>query len=666
LGGRVVYSCGQVADHHRHRDVGSAEQLATLSATDRSLGVRTSGSIVLRLGKRQKGERHAPKGKQDMANKSKVVSIPDKVTVRDLAALLEASPIEVMKQLISNGIMVNINQTVDYDTAAIVAADLGFEIEQEMPPEVEEEAPSLPELPAIPQEVPLRDLYAQEAPEDLKPRPPVVTVMGHVNHGKTSLLDYVRHTNVVAGEAGGITQHIGAYQLERDGKRITFIDTPGHEAFTAMRARGAQVTDIAVLVIGADDGVMPQTEEAIDHARAANVPIVVAINKIDKPSADAERVKKQLADLGLTVEDWGGTIIAVPVSAKEGTGVDSLLEMILLVAEMSNLRANPDRSAMGTVIEGKLDKSRGPTATLLVQNGTLHVGDYVVIGETYGHLRAMFNEAGKRIEEAPPSTPVVILGLSDVPDAGEPFAVVTDEKTARALAAERVEARRVEEQRPVRTLSLDEIYAQMQAGAIKELNVILKADVQGALEPVVNSLEDLGNEDLKVNIIHRGTGNVTESDVSLAVASQAIVIGFNVQTEPAAKSMAETEGVQIRQYQVIYKLIEDIDKALKGLLEPVYQDVVIGHAEVRATFTISKIGSVAGVYVEDGIVRRNAQARVLRGGDQIYDGSITSLKRFKDDVAEVTAGFECGVGLDKFQAFEAGDILEVYRKERVA
>jgi translation initiation factor IF-2 len=599
-----------------------------------------------------------------MAEKSKVVSIPDKVTVRDLADLLDASPIDVMKLLISSGVMANINQTIDYDTAAIVATDLGFQIQQELPPEVEEALP--PSAPTIPEEVPLREMYAQEAPEDLKPRPPVVTVMGHVNHGKTSLLDYIRHTNVVAGEAGGITQHIGAYQVERDGKKITFIDTPGHEAFTAMRARGAQVTDIAVLIVAADDGVMPQTNEAIDHARAANVPIVVAINKMDKASADLERAKKQLADLGLTVEDWGGNTIAVPMSATQGTGVDTLLEMILLVADMSDLRANPDRLAMGTVLEGELDKSRGPTATLLVQNGTLRVGDYVVIGEIHGRIRAMFNEAGKRMKTAPPSAPIVVLGLSDVPQAGDTFRVVGDEKTARSLAAERVDQRRAEQQRPVRALSLDDIYAQMQAGAIKELNVILKSDVQGALEPVVNSLEELGDEDLRVKIIHQGTGNITESDISLAIASQAIVVGFNVQAEPAARTMAETESVQIRHYQVIYKLIEDIDKALKGLLEPVYEKVVIGHAEVKATFRISKVGKVAGVYVEDGIVKRNARATVLRDNEEIFDGSITSLKRFTEDITEVQTGLECGVGLDNFQDFEEGDILEVYTKERVA
>jgi len=600
-----------------------------------------------------------------MAENGKVVSIPDKLSVRELADLLDVSPIEVMKLLISSGIMANINQTVDYDTAAIVATDLGFEIQQELPEEVEEVA-APPEAPIIPEEVPLKEIYAQEAPEDMQPRAPVVTVMGHVNHGKTSLLDYIRQTNVVAGEAGGITQHTGAYQVDRNGNKITFIDTPGHEAFTAMRARGAQVTDIAVLVVAADDGVMPQTTEAIDHARAANVPIVVAINKIDKSSADVDAVKKQLADLGLTVEDWGGKTIAVPVSAKEGVGIDTLLEMILLVAEMSDLRANPDRPAAGTVLEGKLDRSRGPTATLLIQNGTLSVGDYVVIGDIYGRIRAMFDHAGKKVKVAPPSFPVVVLGLSVAPQPGDIFRVVTDERTARAQAAERAEERRADEQPPTRALSLDEIYAQMQAGTVKELNVILKADVQGTLEPVANSLEKLGDEDLKVRIIHQGVGNITESDISLGVASQAIVVGFNVQAEPAARTMAEVEGVQIRYYQVIYRLIEDVDKALKGLLEPVYEEVVLGHAEVRATFRASKLGRVAGVYVEDGTVKRNAQVRVLRDSEEVYDGAINSLRRFTEDVNEVAEGLECGVGLDNFTDFEEGDVLEVYKKERVA
>lgn len=600
-----------------------------------------------------------------MAEKGKVVSIPDQISVRDLADLLGASPIEVMKLLISSGIMANINQTVDYDTAAIVATDLGFEIQQEIAEAPEEAAPAA-EAPTLPEEVPLRDIYAQEAPEDLKPRPPVVTVMGHVNHGKTSLLDYIRHTNVVAGEAGGITQHTGAYQVEVSGKEITFIDTPGHKAFTAMRARGAQVTDIAVLVVAADDGVMPQTKEAIDHARAANVPIIVAINKIDRANSDAEMVKKQLADVGLAVEGWGGNTIAVTVSAKEGTDIDTFLDMILLVAEMSNLQANPDRPATGAVIEGQLDRNRGATATLLVQNGTLHVGDQVVIGETYGRIRAMFDEAGNRVKSAPPSFPVVVLGLSDVPQAGEIFSVVDNEKSARALVEQRAEDRMATEQAPVRTLSLDEIYAQMQAGAVKEFNVILKADVQGALEPVVSSLEKLGDEDLRVRIIHQGIGKITESDISLAIASQAVVMGFNVQAEPAARSMAKIEGIQIRYYRIIYKLIEDIDKALKGLLEPVYEAVVMGHAEVRTTFRASKLGRAAGVYVEDGTVKRDAHARVLRNNEEVYDGTIVSLRRFTEDVNEVVEGLECGVGLAGFTDFEEGDVIEVYKRERVA
>lgn len=600
-----------------------------------------------------------------MAEKNKVVSIPDQLSVRELAEILEVSPIEVMKLLISSGIMANINQTVDYDTAAVVATDLGFEIQQELPPEVEE-APAPPEAPAIPEEVPLREMYAQEAPEDLKPRPPVVTVMGHVNHGKTSLLDYIRHTNVVAGEAGGITQHTGAYQIEHAGKKITFIDTPGHEAFTAMRARGAQVTDIAVLVVAADDGVMPQTKEAIDHARAANVPIVVAINKIDKANANPDGVKKQLTEVGLTVEDWGGHTIAVPVSAKDGTGVETLLEMILLVAEMSSIRANPDRPAVGTVIEAKLDRSKGPSATLLVQNGTLRVADDLVIGEIYGRIRAMFDDAGKRIKAAPPSFPVVVLGLSRVPHAGDVFRVVRDERTARALAAEKSEERLSREQAPARALSLEDMYAQMQAGAVKELNIILKADVHGALEPVVNSLDKLGTEDLKVKIIHEGIGNINESDISLAIASRAVVIGYNVQAEPAALTMAEAEGVQVRRYRVIYKLIEDIDNALKGLLEPVYEEVIIGHAEVRATFRAARLGRVAGVYVEDGSVQRDARVRVLRNREQLHDGGLGSLKRFTEDVEEVAAGLECGVGVENFNEFEEGDILEFYRTERVS
>ncbi|MCJ7668250.1 MAG: translation initiation factor IF-2 [Anaerolineae bacterium] len=590
----------------------------------------------------------------------KVVTIPDLITVRQLAELLGVSPIEVIKELIADGIMANINQTIDYDTAAVVASDIGFDPREEAPPPLPEvEAPPAPLT-----EVPLREIYAQEEPEDLEPRSPVVTVMGHVDHGKTTLLDAIRQTNVVDSEVGGITQHIGAYQVEKKGRKITFIDTPGHEAFTAMRARGAQVTDMAVLVVAADDWVMPQTKEAIDHARAARVPMIVAINKIDKKDADQARVKRQLGELGLTVEEQGGEVICVPVSAREKKGLDALLEMILLVADLSELRANPHRAALGTVIEGKLDRSRGPMATVLVQNGTLKVGDNLVVGSIYGRVRAMFDYQGEPVKKATPSTPVAILGLSDVPRAGDTFEVVPDEKGAKSLAQERAEKEVVAGRRLPR-LTLDEIYAQIQAGKVKELLVILKGDVQGSLEPVRNSLQRLGDEKIRVRIIQEGTGNITESDVNLAIASGAIIIGFNVQADPTPRSMAEMEGVEIRQYEVIYKLIEDVEKALQGLLEPVYEDVVLGRAKVRAVFHISKRGKVAGVYVEEGEIRRNAQAKVIRDGEVVYDGQIASLKRFKDDVKEVAAGFECGIGLDGFEDLEEGDIIEVYKKERV-
>ncbi|HID64155.1 MAG TPA: translation initiation factor IF-2, partial [Anaerolineae bacterium] len=516
--------------------------------------------------------------KETAAAPPKVVELPAALTVRQLANLLGISPIDIIKELMNNGIMANINQQIDYETAAIVAGEMGFETKEEAPP-IEEAEPKLPQ--------PLRRrFYEGEDPKDLQPRPPVVTILGHVDHGKTKLLDAIRHTNVAEGEAGGITQHIGAYQIETDGKKITFLDTPGHEAFTAMRARGAQVTDLAVLVVAADDGVMPQTKEAIDHARAAQVPIVVALNKMDKPEANPEVVKQQLADLGLTAEEWGGDTICVPISAKFIQGIEELLENILLVAEVEELKANPDRPAVGTVIEGKMDKSRGPTATVLVQNGTLKVGDVIVIDELYGRVRAMFNDKGKPIKEAGPSTPVAILGLSQVPHAGDTFEVVANERTARAMTAKRAEMKREGAKQPAKILSLDDLYDQIQAGKVKELNLILKADVQGSLEPIENSLDNLGDENLRVKIIHDGTGNITESDIMLAVASQAIAIGFNVEVSPAAKRMAEAEGVDIRLYDIIYKLVDDIEKALKGLLEPVYADVVIGHAEVRATFKI--------------------------------------------------------------------------------
>ena len=590
---------------------------------------------------------------------SNTLILPDSITLRDLAVLMRRTPIYVIKELRKNCVMANINQQIDFDTATIVAEDMGFTVEHEKAPEPEAPPPSVEE--------PRRGGYTEEEYAQLPPRPPVVTVMGHVDHGKTSLLDAIRQTSVALGEVGGITQHIGAYQVERQGKLITFLDTPGHEAFTAMRARGAKVTDLAVLVVAADDGVMPQTLEAIDHARAAQVPILVALNKIDKENANPDLVKQQLAEVGLVVEDYGGNVICVPVSAKQKIGIENLLEMILLVSEMADLRADPTRPAKGTVIEGRLDKARGPMATLLVQDGTLHTGDNLVIGGIAGRVRAMFDDKGQRIDKAPPSSPAAVLGLPDVPEAGSPFVVVEDERTARSMASEyALEHKTSVEQAPAKPVTLEEIYARAQQGQAKSLNVILKADVQGSIEPIESSLSRLGDENLKVRLLLKGTGNITESDVSLAIASDAIIIGFSVQVDPAAARFAEANGVDIRVYDIIYRLTEDIDKALKGLLEPVYQDVTIGRAEVRATFRIPKVGTIAGSLVTEGTAARNARARVLRDGKVIADGRVASLKRFTEDAREVASGHECGVGIEGFDAFQVGDTIEFYRKERVS
>jgi translation initiation factor IF-2 len=585
-----------------------------------------------------------------------VVEIPDFVTVRQLSELMDVSPIDVIKELMSAGVMANINQQVDFETAAIVAEEMGFEAREETPAleEADEEGPTL-----------LWDrLYASEDPADLKPRAPVVTVLGHVDHGKTSLLDAIRHTDVQAGEAGGITQHIGAHQIEHDGNSITFLDTPGHEAFTAMRARGAHTTDITVLVVAADDGVMPQTVEAINHARAARVPIIVALNKIDKPTAQPDMVKQQLAEMNLAPDDWGGTTLCVPVSAKQKIGLDDLLEAVLLVAGSTEIKANPSRPAVGSILEGHLERTMGATATVLVQNGTLHVGDVVVAGMSYGRVRRMLDEAGNSIEEAPPSTPAMILGLSGVPEAGEMFKVVPDERTARAIVAKREEEQAAKAAAPVWAFTLDDFSSRIQAGQAKELNLIVKTDVQGSIEPIVNSLEKLSTDELKVNIVHAAAGNISETDVNLAIVSHAIIVGFHVVPAPAARRLAENEGVDIRTYDIIYKLVDEVDKALKGLLEPTYVDVVIGEAEVRQIFQIPKVGAVAGCYVRDGEIRRNARARVIRDGEQLYDGHVSSLRRFKKDVREVRTGFECGVGLEDFDDFVEGDVIQFYVKER--
>jgi len=600
------------------------------------------------------------KAKEVVTGNGKTIEVPPVITVRDLAQLMSVSPIEIIKELMSNGMMANINQQVDFDTVSIIGEGMGYEIVAQ---KVVEPEPVKKE-----QELPLhKRLIANEDPANLKSRPPVVTVLGHVDHGKTTLLDAIRKTQVVKGEAGGITQHIGAYQVYLGDRSITFLDTPGHAAFTAMRARGAQATDLAVLVVAADDGVMPQTREAVEHARAAQVPIIVALNKIDKSNANPDRVKQGLADVGLVVEEWGGDVICVPISARDNVGIDELLENILLVTDVANLKANPDRLAQGVVIEGQVDKRSGVSATLLVQNGTLRVGDIIVIGTQYSRIRAMFNDKGKRIKEAGLSVPTSILGLSEVPEAGEFFAVVENEKIARAMVEERRAKSPKGAQAPTasRPISLEDFFNKMQENGDQTLNLILKADVQGSLEPIVNSLKELGDDKLKIKLLLIGTGNISESDVNLAVASGAIVIGFNVTVDPGAQRVAETEGVDIRQYDVIYKLIDDIDKALKGLLAPVYADKVIGRAEVRALFRIPKRGNIAGSYVIDGHLTRNALARVVRQNKVLHESKLSSLKRFTEDAREVATGFECGIGVEGFNDFQVGDIIEALVKERI-
>ncbi len=587
----------------------------------------------------------------------KEITIPEIVTVRDLADLLGETPIKVIKILMSNGVLASINQQVDFDTASIIAAEFGFEVKQPFA-EMEEETKT--ELSAW------QILLANEDPQDLKSRPPVVTVLGHVDHGKTSLLDAIRHTDVAGGESGGITQHIGAYQIKHGTRRITFLDTPGHEAFTAMRARGANTTDIAVLVVAADDGVQPQTVEAINHARAAHVPIIVALNKIDRPNARPEVVMRQLSDLGLTPDEWGGSTMIIPVSAKMKTGLEDLLEAIVLVADEINVQANPDRPAVGTVLEGRLDKRRGPLATVLVQNGTLDTGDVVVVGKTWGKIRALEDENSARHRTAPPATPTLVIGLHDIPDAGDILEVVGDERTARAIAEKRTEeAKQQELSRPSRPLSLDDFSSAIRAGQAQELSVVLKTDVQGSIEPIVTSINRLSTDDIKVNVIHAAAGNISESDMNLALASDAIVLGFRVLADATAQRMADMEGMEIHIYEIIYRLVDDVEKALKGMLEPTYTEVAIGEADVRQIFDISSLGKIAGCYVTQGVVRRNAKVRVLRNESVLYDGTIDSLKRFTEDVREVRQNFECGIKVQGFDSVAVGDRLQFYVMRRV-
>ena len=587
----------------------------------------------------------APPVKKEEEDTIKTITIPETMTIQELAEKMKQQPSALVKKLFLQGKMVTINSDIDFDTAEEIALEFNYICEKEVKVDVIEEL--------------LKE--EEENEEDMVPRPPVVCVMGHVDHGKTSLLDAIRSTNVTEKEAGGITQHIGAYTVKCNGQDITFLDTPGHEAFTAMRMRGAKSTDIAILVVAADDGVMPQTVEAINHAKAAGVDIIVAINKIDKPSANVERVKQEMAEYNLIPEDWGGDTIFVPVSAHTREGLDTLLEMILLVSEVKELKANPNRKARGLVIEAQLDKGRGPVATVLVQKGTLHVGDAVAAGSCHGRVRAMIDDKGRRVKEAGPSTPVEILGLNDVPNAGEVLMAKENEKEARSFAETFIKEGRERMLEDTKSkLTLDGLFSQIQAGSIKELNLVVKADVQGSVEAVKQSLEKLSNEEVAVKVIHGGVGAINESDVTLAAASNAIVIGFNVRPDVMAKTIAEREKVDMRLYRVIYQAIEDVESAMKGMLDPIFEEKVIGHAVVRQTFKASGIGTIAGAYILDGVFQRNCSVRLFRDGEKIYEGNLASLKRFKDDVKEVKEGYECGLVLEKFNDIKEEDTVEAY------
>ena len=578
------------------------------------------------------------------------VQIPDEISVGELASRMKKTGAEVVKCLMKNGIMASLSQMIDFDTAAIIAEELGCKVEKEVVVTIEER---------------LIDDH-QDKDEDLVPRAPVVVVMGHVDHGKTSLLDYIRNAHVASGEAGGITQHIGAYQVEIHGKPITFLDTPGHEAFTSMRARGAMVTDIAILVVAAEDGIMPQTVESINHAKAAGIPIIVAINKMDKPEDNPERIKQQLTEYGLVCEEWGGDTIVCPISAKTGMGVDNLLEMLTLTAEVGELKANPNRAAQGTVIEARLDKGRGPVATLLVQNGTLHQGDIIIAGTSVGRVRAMVSDKGQRITEAGPSVPVEITGLSEAPSAGATFNAVADEKLARELVEQRKAEEKAKANAPVTKVSLEDLFSQIQAGEMKNLNLIVKADVQGSVEAVKASLEKLSNEEVRVRVIHGGVGAINESDVMLASTSQAIIVGFNVRPDAAARESAARANVDMRMYRVIYDAINEIEAAMKGMLAPKFREVLLGHAEVRQTYKVSGVGTVAGCYVQDGkLQRKDCQVRLVRDGIVIHEGVLASLQRFKDSVKEVQAGYECGLSIEKFNDIKEGDIVEAFTMEQI-
>jgi len=601
---------------------------------------------------RKKEKARAPESKRTEITVPKaikrIIKVSESITVGELAKRMGVKATDLIRALMKLGSMVTINHPLDYETASILATDFGYEVEN-VAVDLEEIIESAP-----------------DAPESLQKRPPVVTIMGHVDHGKTSLLDAIRETNVIAGEAGGITQHIGAYDVELKGRKITFLDTPGHEAFTAMRARGAKVTDIVILVVAADDGVMPQTREAINHSKAAGVPIIVAINKIDKPDANPERVKRELTEQGLVAEEWGGDTTMVEVSAKKRLNLEDLLEMVLLQADVMDLKANPDKAARGTIVEGKLDKGRGPVATVLVQEGTLKLGDYCVVGIHSGRVRAMQNDRGEKVLEAGPAAPVELIGLSGVPDAGDVFVALADEKQAKEIATLRQIKQRETELAKHSKLSLEDLYKQIQSGEVKDLNVIVKGDVQGSVEAVGETLRKLSTDAVRLNVIHSGVGAITETDVNLATASNAIIIGFSVRPEVKAQNMAEKEGVDIRLYNIIYNAVDDIKKAMEGLLEPVFKEKYLGRAEIREVFSVPKAGNVAGSYILDGKMLRNAQVRLLRDNVVIYTGKLSSLRRFKDDVREVAAGYECGIGLENYNDIKIGDIIEAFEMEKFA
>jgi len=601
----------------------------------------------------KKGGRFNKGGKKQQPHREqppviiKNIALEGPLTVQEFAHLMNKKVTEVIKKLLVLGVMATINQELDIETLMLLGAEFGTTVE----------------VKATKEDI----LLAEEPdkPEELVERPPVVTIMGHVDHGKTSLLDVIRKTNVVEGEAGGITQHIGAYQVDVNGKKITFLDTPGHEAFTAMRARGAQITDLAILVVAADDGVMPQTIEAINHAQAAKVPMIIAINKIDVPGANPEKIKQELTEYGIVAEEWGGEAICVNVSAKTKEGLDNLLEMVLLVSEVGDLKANPLRKAKGTVVEAKLDKGRGPVATVLVQNGHLLVGDFMIVGTTQGRVRAMLDDMGRRIDKAMPSTPVEVVGLNDVPQAGDVFHVVEDERLAKQITSERTAQKREVAIQSRTRISLDDLFSHIQQGEVRDLNIIIKADVQGSIEALKQSLEKLSNEEVRVNIIHQGVGGIRETDVMLADASNAIILGFNVRPDVNSRKVAEAQQIDIRLYRVIYNAIEDVKAALSGLLKPEIREVVLGQAEVRAVFRVPKIGAVAGCYVTEGKINRNSQVRVIRDGVVIHEGNIDSLRRFKEDAKEVSSGYECGIGIDKFNDVHEGDHLESFTFEEI-